>query len=205
MALSDFVKQRDPELDEQEENFIKRIPDNASKVGIDIAEYTATNAILTDHRTAFTSMHTAKAAAKAAVALNKEKKLAAINELRRIAKKIKSSNGYTEEIGKDLGIIGTDVIPPDPSTMKPTLKVKLSGHDVIIEFDKQNMEGVRIYSKRGTQAGFEHIATDLHSPYYDTRAKLVEGSPEERQYYAFYSEDDSDIGIQSDVVTIVIP
>lgn len=205
MATTDFLKNTDSELDEQEENFITEIPVHAPTLGILPAEYDNTVTILTTHRSSFTSMHTAKAAAKAAVALNQDNKKTAIAEFRRIAKKIKSSTGYTEEIGKALGIIGPDIVPPDPSTLKPALKAKISGHEVIIEFNKQNMDGVRIYSKRGTQANFEHIATDHYSPYHDTRTKLSEGFPEERQYYAFYCDDDIDVGIQSDTISVIIP
>ena len=108
-------------------------------------------------------------------------------------------------IGKELGIIGPDVVPPDYSTVKPKLTAIVAAGAATIKFDKGEMEGVKIYSKRGSETHFTFLGTDTHSPYHDNRPKLAADSPEERQYYAFYSEDDSDVGIQSDVVSIVIP
>lgn len=204
-AKKDFVKERDADFDEQEENFITKLPAHAATLGIEPAEVADTVNIITAHRTSFTDSISAKASAKAAVALNHQRKKAAVDEFRRMAKKIKSSLNYTEEIGDDLGIIGPEIVMPDQSEMKPTLKAKLSGQNVIIDFEKQRMEGVKIYSRRGLEAGFSYLATDTYSPYTDSRPKLAENSPEERQYYAFYFSDDYDIGQQSDIITIVIP
>ncbi len=205
MALDDFIKKRDGDLDEQEQNFITQLPTYSATLGLEPAEETSVIASLQTHRDSFTAMVTAKADAKAAVSLNQDNKTAAVNEFRRIAKKIKSSTNYTKEIGEKLGIIGPDIPAPPQSEMKPALKGFLSGGQVVIEFSKENQEGVRIYSKRGTEDGFSFLATDTHSPYNDTRTKLVENAPEERQYYAYYFSDDFEIGQQSDVVTVVIP
>jgi len=205
MPLKDFIKRADGDLDEQEENFITKLPVYSATLGIDAAEEANTISVLTAHRSSFTAMVESKATHKAAVALNQTNKTSAVDEFRRIAKKIKASVNYSEEIGNDLGIIGADVPTPDPSSMKPTLKVKLSGQNVIIEFNKQGMEGVRIYSKRGTEGSFTYLATDTHSPYTDSRTKLVDSGPEERQYYAFYFVENSDAGIQSDVISIAVP
>jgi hypothetical protein len=81
--------------------------------------------------------------------------------------------------------------------LKPTLKV--------IAFDKGALEGVRIYSKRGSETEFTYLATDTHSPYNDNRVKLDSGKPEERQYYAFYFSNDYEVGQASDIVTAVMP
>jgi hypothetical protein len=205
MALEDFIKRRDGDLDEQEQNFITKLPTVSGTLGIEPAEEASVIAILETHRTSFTAVTTKKDEAKAAVALNNANKSAAIDEFRRIAKKIKSSLNYTTEIGEALGIIGPEVYPPDPASMKPELKAKLSGQNVVIEFNKQSMEGVRIYSKRGAETAFTYLATDTYSPYTDTRAKLDAASPEERQFIAYYFENDSDVGQQSDAVTVVVP
>ena len=205
MPLQDFIKKRDGDLDEQEQNFNTKLPTYSATLGIEPAEEASVIAILEAHRTSYTDVIAAKAAAKAAVALNQQKKTEAIDEFRRIAKKIKSSQNYTKEIGEDLGIIGPDVSPAPPSEVKPALKAYLSGGQVVIEFNKGEQVGVRIYSRRAPEAGFSYLATDTHSPYNDTRTKLVENAPEERQYYAYYFSNDFDIGQQSDVVTVVVP
>jgi hypothetical protein len=106
---------------------------------------------------------------------------------------------------KDLGIIGPDVAPPDFSTVKPRLNGVVAAGATTIKFDKGDMEGVRIYCKRAAETHFTFLASDTHSPYYDNRPKLAETGPEERQYYAFYFQNDYEIGQQSDIITVVIP
>ena len=102
MAVKDFVKTRDGDLDGQEENFIVKLATIRPTLGIDAAEITSVTTILGDHRTSFSAMLAKKAESKAAVADNKLKKNLAIDEFRRIAKKMKASTGYTEAIGDEL-------------------------------------------------------------------------------------------------------
>ena len=205
MALSDFVKKTDADFDEQEGNFVSKFATHAPTLGIDAAEVTSNKTILNGHRAIFSTMIAKKAEAKAAVSDNVAAKLKAVTELRRIAKKIKASIGYTDAIGKDLGIIGPDVAPPDYSTVKPKLNGVVAAGAATIKFDKGEMEGVKIYSKRGSETHFSFLGTDTHSPYHDTRPKLAETGPEERQYYAYYFQNDYEIGQQSDIMTVVIP
>ena len=205
MPVKDFVKTRDGDLDGQEENFVDKLPVIAPTIGIDAAEVTSVVTILGDHRTTFSAMLSKKAESKAAVADNKLKKKFAIDEFRRIAKKIKASTGYTEAIGDELGIIGPEVETPPLEEMKPNLKAEVSGNAVIIKFDKQSMEGVKIYCKRGSEASFSFLEKDVESPYTDDRPKLDPAAPEERSYYAFYVEHDDEIGMQSDIITVIVP
>jgi len=205
MALKDFIAKKEGDFDEQESNFITKFAIHAPTLGFEAAEVDSDRVILQAHQTAFHAMIAKKAEAKAAVAENETKKNEAIAELRRIAKKIKGCLGYTEAIGKDLRIIGADGIPPDLNFVKPTLKCVSAGGMVEIVFDKQTMEGVKIYSKRGSETEFSFLGIDTHSPYHDNRVKLDPTKPEERQYYAFYFANDYEVGQQSDIVTVVVP
>ncbi|MEI7485384.1 MAG: hypothetical protein WCK13_11805 [Ignavibacteriota bacterium] len=74
-----------------------------------------------------------------------------------------------------------------------------------VKFDKGDLEGVKIYSKRGSETHFTFLGTDTHSPYHDNRPKLAADVPEERQYYAFYFQNEYEVGQQSDIVTAVLP
>ena len=205
MAKDDFVESRDGDLDGQEEVFITNLPIHAPTVGIDPLEVTSVVTILGDHRTTFAEMLSKKAASKAAVADNNLKKKLAIDEFRRIAKKIKASTGYTEAIGDDLRIIGSEVVMPPLEEMKPTLKAEVSGGEVEIKWDKQGMEAIAAYSKRGSEVSFSFFDKDVESPLKDDRPKLDPSLPEERSYYAYYLDDNENVGQQSDIVTVVVP
>ena len=205
MAKDDFVESRDGDLDGQEEVFLEGLPVHGPTVGIDAAEIASVTAILGNHRTSFAEVLVKKAASKAAVADNKLKKNLAIDEFRRIAKRIKSSTGYTEAIGQELRIIGPEVTTPPLEEMKATLKAEVSGGVVEIKWNKQGMEGIAVYSKRGSEASFSFFDKDVESPLKDDRPKLDPSLPEERSYYAYYIDDNENVGRQSDIVTVIVP
>jgi len=205
MPVKDFVKTRDGDLDGQEEVFIIGLAVHGPTLGIDPTEITSVTTILGDHRTAFSAMLAMKAESKAAVADNKLKKNLAIDEFRRIAKKMKASTGYTEAIGDELGIIGPEVVTPPLEEMKATLKAEVSGGVVEIKWDKQGMEAIAVYSKRGSETSFSFFDKDVESPLIDDRPKLDPTKPEERSYYAYYLDDNENVGRQSDIVTVVVP
>ena len=205
MALKDFIKKTDADLSKQEENFNTKLPAHAAALGILPAEVTSVTGILTDHITSFTNSIAKKAESKAAVHDNLAKKALALDEFRRIAKKIKASTGYTEAIGEELGIIGPDVAPSDYRTVQPKLKGDISGEVVHIYFDKFDLEGLKLFSQRGAETDYTFLANDTHSPYTDSRKKLDLSKPEERRYYAYYTMDEDEVGLKSDILTIVVP
>ena len=89
--------------------------------------------------------------------------------------------------------------------MKPTLKAEVSGGVVDIKWDKQGMEAIAAYCKRGSEVSFSFFEKDVESPLKDDRPKLESDSPEERSYYAYYVDDDENVGQQSDIVTVIVP
>ncbi|MBC8116178.1 MAG: hypothetical protein H7062_17465 [Candidatus Saccharimonas sp.] len=56
-----------------------------------------------------------------------------------------------------------------------------------------------------TLPAFSFLAIDTSSPYVDTRANLVAGSPESRQYQAQYLNGDDPIGQLSDILNVTVP
>jgi len=201
----DYIPTRDGDLDSFEKSYTTKLLAVAGGLGISTEEINNSITIVDNHKTAYAEMNVKKAEAKAAVENNTAKKALAIAEMRRMAQRIKSSNGYTDAMGVELGIIGTAEAGGDLETIKPTLKSKIVGGNIIISFDKQKMDGVKLYSKRGSETEFTFLDVDTSSPYEDNRTKLNAASPEERQYYAYYLYDDQQVGQQSDVLKIIVP
>ena len=103
---------------------------------------------------------------------------------------MKLNAGYTEVIGSDLGIVGSEDNPgthPFPKVIVevmqgPTRKIVRS------KFTKYTHEGVYIESRRGN-GDWEFLAIDTLTPYDDDRPLLVEGTPEVREYrYRFWDK-----------------
>ena len=55
------------------------------------------------------------------------------------------------------------------------------------------------------EAAYSFLAIETASPYVDTRANLVAGGPESRQYQAQYLDGDDPVGHLSDILNITVP
>lgn len=128
-----------------------------------------------------------------------------VGNIRTLANRIKNTASYTSAIGNDLGIVAIPSPAADSTTAKPSLSLTNIGGHLVLKFDKQKSNGVKIYGKRAAQTSFSFLALDTHSPYHDNRPNVVDGTPETRHYYAFYvNNQDEQFGVQSDVVTVVV-
>lgn len=111
----------------------------------------------------------------------------------------KRKAGYSEAIGKLLGVIGQDV-EMDLTQMKPELSASTSIAGVTLIFNKEQSEGINLYCQRGAETAFSFLARDTYSPYVDNRSKLLDA--EIRKYYALYVMDDVEVGQPSNIITV---
>jgi hypothetical protein len=95
----------------------------------------------------------------------------------------KTANGYTDAIGRDLGIVGESRPATDAP---PVLKDTVSPDGVKLTFKKLGHKGIYLESCRQGHASWEFLAIDIESPYLDTRPNLTPGQAEWREYRARY-------------------
>lgn len=124
--------------------------------------------------------------------------------LRKVIQRIKASPNYTEDIGRELDIVGTETnTPDDEATAKPTAKaVALPGSEVRVDFNKRSFDGVLIESRRAGEEGWTHLGTDNYSPYTDARPPLQSGRAESREYRLRFLLRDDAVGEWSDIITV---
>jgi hypothetical protein len=120
-----------------------------------------------------------------------------------IVRRMKAFPTYTDAIGKDCGIIGTETLSV-AAVMKPTLNITKEGGNVIVKYIKSSATGIQLWSKRGAEADFTLLAVVTKTSYKDTRPNLVTGQAETRVYKAWYIKEDQLIGQISDEVTFVM-
>lgn len=202
---TDFIPKRDGDLNSFEDNFLNKLNNHAATLGLDTSEIDSVKNIIEDHRSSFSQMNSKKAESKSAREVNLMKKDAAVAEIRRLSAKIKACKEYNAAIGDDLGIIGPDTVFVSLADKKPVLKTRLQGNEVVLTFRKNGTDGVKIWSKKGNETEFTFLAIDTSSPYTDNRAKTDTAKPENREYYAVFFEEDSEIGKRSDIVKVTIP
>lgn len=121
--------------------------------------------------------------------------------LRALVQRIKNTASYTEVIGLDLGIIGTDTTSNE--TPKPTFKAAAHpGHDVRLDWVKDRFDGVMIQGRRPGEAAWTDLGVDHFSPFVDTRKPVDPVHPEAREFRLRYLVRDEPVGDWSDAVTI---
>jgi hypothetical protein len=135
---------------------------------------------------------------------------------------IKKKTVYTVADGQDMGLEGSEVIPPNPATLTPVLKVAIStGGFPLIKWDKPaGVAGIHLYRKIGSgstptpgmpspggptpASGYVYLASDTEPDYLDTSALPASGQSEQRSYVAIYFDNDSPFGQWSAEVKITV-
>ena len=204
MATKYYLPRRKDEFDTWEEIYHTNVEPEALTLGFDAAEIVVLKTIVSDHRTGYSVMKAKKAEYEASVEANKALEKAARKAIRTATNRMKAHPNYTTEKGDLLGIEGTDVTI-DPHTMKPTLTIKLEVNQALVGFKKEGLDGISLYRKRGSETTFTKIGVDRYPPYLDSEPKLVDGQPEAREYKAFFLDGDDEVGLESDIVKIIVP
>jgi hypothetical protein len=201
--MSDYMPKRDGDLENWEENFKAKLGIHGSTVGLTPAEITISQGKIDSHLVSYSEMLSIKKTARAKVASNNKNKLEMRGNVRPLVQRIKNHPNYTEEIGKDLGIIAAEK-STDYNNVKPKLKLSKGANGVTISYRKKTFHGIKIYSKRGNEAEFSFLADDSISPYIDARPNLDSAKAELREYYAIYIFNDDKIGVESEIYKITV-
>lgn len=122
----------------------------------------------------------------------------ALDRTFRLVKLIKTRPGYTEAIGLDMGIVGSELPPPPPGDVPPPrITVTVIAGDTHqkgrLKFIKDGHEYVAFESRRGGGA-WEPIGMTNKSPFIDDRPLLVPGQAEVREYRARFFDNNQPNG-----------
>lgn len=123
--------------------------------------------------------------------------------IRKLVKILKANANYDETIGLDLKTIGATIVV-DYSAYKPILKLGLSALGLFVKFSKKGTDSIHLYCKRGSETEFTLLATISKASYVDTRANLIAGQPETRNYQAVFVVGDKVVGLMSNVASMSI-
>ena len=199
-----FVPRRLGDFDTWLENLSEQIENYGPTLGLDPAMITDLQNRIAQIRQFYADWITADSNAEAANQAFQDDKLDGMTEMILPAiNHIKTLGAYTNTIGQAMKVIGNEA-DTDLSDKKPKISVKLAGGMPECGFVKSHSDGVRFYRKRGSETNFSFLAVDTRSPYVDNEPNEIPGTPEKREYYAFYMVDDQQVGLQSDVVEIVV-
>ena len=115
---------------------------------------------------------------------------------------IKNHPKYTDDAGKELGIVGSEIIDNLDKVTPEISKVSVMTNMVIFDFVLGHMHGVQVYTSYDGVT-FTKFEKDYRSPWEDTRVNQTEGT--ERRFYKFvYIFADEEVGKPSDIIEIVV-
>lgn len=172
------------------------------KAGMTPAEIAALKALAESHGAKMDATNAAQAALDGA--RETESQSDAIPQIRAAVRRLKTNPSYPGS-----GVEGTLQLRGgassfDENTFKPELKVSVVGGQVKLDFTKGEADGVVVYARvRGT-TGWTKLGIDTAAPYYDTRPLPAGSTSETREYMVRAILDDIEIGVESDIVSIIV-
>ena len=202
MKKSDFVPTQQEELATWSDRMAKKAKVVASQLGLPEEDVTQLAECSANINVAVKDTMVAKGTANSVVAQKRLVIETNVKIIRRIAQSIKANKNYTEAIGEALGIIGSDE-NVNRDEIKPELTAHVSTDHVRLSFSKKGIDGVHIFSRRKEDATWQLLGTDYFSPYTDHRPLAVAGTPETREYMCRGIIHDEEVGVNSDIVSVV--
>jgi hypothetical protein len=117
---------------------------------------------------------------------------------------IKGAAGYTDAIGSDLGLIGSEQSAPDFATFGPVLKVTRAPAGVTVGWGwqarKAFLDMIELQVNRG--AGWQMLAFDTTPGYVDTEP--IPATPTKWEYRGIYRVGDQRVGQWSAEVNVIV-
>lgn len=119
---------------------------------------------------------------------------------------IKKNKNYSEDIGRDLGIIGVEnaVSSAVADELKVIITAKQAGGKVVIKYVKGKVDGIMLECKRGNETVFTLVDKITKNTFSDSRPNLIAGQAEARQYRAWCIIKDEIVGVVSNVIIISV-
>lgn len=118
-------------------------------------------------------------------------------------RRIQDHTAFEEADAQALGF-RVETPPVDLNTVKPVITgVTVLADQVILDWLKRNMDGVIVY---GSYDGviYTDLGRDNRSPFEDIRKNVVPGKPETRYYKLRYIKNDKPVGLESDVIKVIV-
>lgn len=91
----------------------------------------------------------------------------------------------------------------DPDTFKPTLSLSIVGGQIKGDFTKGECDSVNFYCRLRGTAGWTRLGNDARTPFWDRNPLANPAVPEVREYMVIPVIDNEEVGVPSDIVSIV--
>ncbi len=201
--MADYLPKSEGELIIWLANYNAKIPTQGLVVGLVAGDITVQTTANTSLITGVNDVEQSKADLKNEVAAKDATKFTALGSLRDQVRRIKTHPAYSEAIGMDLGIIGTeDNQDMENSRPEITSCVAYPGY-VRNKFKKNGFDAVNMYTRLKGSPISIFLARDTNRAYDDHRPLSVINTPETREDMCVGLIGDTEMGLPSDIVSVV--
>lgn len=199
MAKRDYVPSRDGDRLPWAANLKTKVAIHGPTIDMSATEITDVQTACDGITTRINAKTAARTAYENAVAAADAAIDDAIKMIRKRIGKAKKDDGYTNEIGEDMGVVGPEQTIDVPNS-RPDLTAQKVPQGWEIAFNLQGyFHGINVYKKLPSASGFTKAGFDSSTPCLDS--DTIENGT---QYYAFYVLNDAEVGQQSDILTISV-
>ena len=126
-----------------------------------------------------------------------------IPRLSGLVAQVKANKNYTTAIGKDLWLVGSEIVL-DPISWKPVIAVQFQAGHPTIQWTKGQSAAIEIWVDRNDAEGFVLMAINTEPNTTDTYALPITGTSAMWRYKAIYLLHDVQVGQWSDVISVSV-
>ncbi len=202
MTHSNFLPKKEAELTIFLASYLSGLTANRTTLALTTGDTASQTTYCNGISTAINNVSIQKANQKNATASKNTTKKANLLAIQNFIQLVKKLPNYTTAIGNALGVIGA-ANPFDPSTFKTVLTTDAFPGYVLVKYHKGDADGINLYARLQGVTNWTLVSRVNTSPYADTRPLALSGTPEIRQYMAIGVMSDTEIGLQSDISTVV--
>lgn len=200
-VYNSFIPVKDAELVVWAGNFTTKLPTLGTLLGLTTDQVVRAQQLAQGLMDAINKVEQKKRELQQSVMAKEGLRTDNLTLLRTAIANMKTLSGYTDDLGGELGIVGGSVAV-DNDSIKPLVKVKTINGIVKVFFKKRRQPGVNIYSRLKGTNGWEKLGYDVASPFIDARP-LANTTAEIREYMVTCSNGKEEIGVPSDIATVV--
>ncbi len=184
-------------------NLKQVITDNATALKLDAAALATIAALLDPIIAKYQTLVDAEVAASAASVDAEQTFNGSKEQVLALFASLRANPGLTAGLGDEMKIYSSTP-EHDPATIKPKIKAVSEPGHVRITGSKDYAELVNIYLRLAGTAAWTLVGIKRKKfPFDDQTPLKVAGTPEQREYCARGVIDDEEIGLMSDIVTVV--
>ncbi len=143
-------------------------------------------------------------ACRAAVAHTASVKASVLSSIAAAMEHLSTAPGCTDAIRTVLRLHSPQSPPVAASSYKVPIVAETMPDRVVLRWRKGPLDGVNVYSQRGSETEWRLLGRDNRPPFDDLRPLEKPGVPEQRRYRVIGVIDDTEVTPESDIVTVTV-